>query len=378
MTRSRASLPVHFANIPCYRCGLERGNPDVIVSRHGLDLQAGRISPGPGIDPIGRHRSGAALASWFLVRLLMWLPGRRSAPMHIAILSFDRPHYLREVLHSLRSQVSERDEVILVQDGARNAWSGRMKASPQHIQQCIDIFQKIVPWGTVLASEGNIGIALNYERAETHLFETLRRPHALILEDDLVLSPQYVRVIRSLLKIAHNDRRIAYVSACGDMWASLEEQRARLRELRHMHENWGFAMTREAWLDERPFRREYLDLLADRDYSERDGARIVEFYRQRGWKMKTTSQDSARWIASVELGKVRLTTFACHARYIGEVGQHFGRELYYRCGFHRTLMLDVPAAEPQHPTSAQIASWLERERERFREGTEPFYEGHGS
>src|ERR1700674_3663882 len=49
-----------------------------------------------------------------------------------------------------------------------------------------------------IATKGNIGIALNYERAENYMFKALGRPYALFLEDDLVLSPQYLTVNRSL------------------------------------------------------------------------------------------------------------------------------------------------------------------------------------
>jgi hypothetical protein len=225
--------------------------------------------------------------------------------------------------------------------------------------------------------EVNSGIAFNYERAERYFFETLQRPYALFLEDDLVLSPHYLTVIHYLLDIARSDKRVAYVSAYGNLWASLDEQLEKARELRHMHENWGFAMTREAWLEERPFRRQYLSLLQGADYTNRDSLRIEQFYAYRGWKTKFTSQDASRWISAVELGKVRITTFACYARYIGETGVHFTRELYYRCGFDQTLMLETPPVRPERPTTPQIRHWLETERKRFRGELGPFYKGHG-
>jgi hypothetical protein len=314
-----------------------------------------------------------------MVVRLMWGRKRpaRGVPVPIAILSFNRPHYLRAVLHSLRGQISEQDEVFLFQDGAVNPWSGRVKAAPESIRACIHAFQELIPQGTVLAGDDNVGIALNYERAENHMFRTLGRPYALFLEDDLVLSPQYLTVIRSLLDIAVSNSRVAYVSAYGSMWASRFEQWKRRRELQHMHENWGFAMTREAWLQERPFREQYLSLLDGRDYSERERPRILEFYDQRGWRTKATSQDAARWIASVELEKVRITTFACHARYIGESGEHFYPELYRRCQFDKTVMTKTRAAAPTPPTALQIDAWLETERRRFRGEIGPFYSGHG-
>ena len=44
------------------------------------------------------------------------------------------------------------------------------------------------------------------------------------LEDDLVLSVNHLRVIDRLLKIAEAFPSIGYVSAYGDLWASLERQ----------------------------------------------------------------------------------------------------------------------------------------------------------
>ena len=220
------------------------------------------------------------------------------------------------------------------------------------------------------------GIALNYERAERELFDRAKAPFALFLEDDLVLSPNYLAVTRMLLDLAQSEKRIAYVSAYGDFWASREEQEKRRRDLIHMHENWGFAMNREAWLAERVFRLQYLELVADRDYTERDDERIRAFYRARGWTVKVTSQDCARWIASVELGKVRLTTVPCHAHYIGKRGIHGTARAYDQAGFGETVIFDGQPEIPRRPTAAEIDAWLEVERRRFSVGPRPFYRGH--
>ncbi len=294
----------------------------------------------------------------------------------IAILSFDRPEYLREVLTSLRVQTDERDRITLFQDGAWNPYSARKKADPANIQACVELFRRIFPWGEIAASEQNLGIAQNYERAELELFGRARAPCALFLEDDLVLSPNYLAVTRMLLELAQREKRIAYVSAYGDFWASREEQEKRRRELIHMHENWGFAMSREAWLEERPFRRQYLELLAGRDYTERDDARIRAFYRARRWTVNVTSQDCARWIASIELNKVRLTTVPCHARYIGRRGVHSTKQAYDRAGFAKTVIFDGQPETPRSPTPAEIDAWVDLERRRFGAEPSPFYRGH--
>lgn len=294
----------------------------------------------------------------------------------IAMLSFDRLNYLREVLVSLRPQVDESDQIILFQDGFRNAYSGQLRARPEDVVACMRLFRTIVPWGSVAASDRNLGIAENYERAEQEIFARRQASCGLFLEDDLVLSPNFLAVTRMLLDLARRDPRIGYVSAYGNFWATASEQEYRARELIHMHENWGFAMTRDAWLAERPFRREYLRRIQGTDYIERDNAEIIRFYESRGWKTAVTSQDAERWIACLELGKVRLTTFPCHARYIGRVGVHFNEAYYDRANFAAATFFAGRPSWPKQPSDAQIKNWIDAERRRFTSEPCPFYYGH--
>lgn len=165
----------------------------------------------------------------------------------IAILSFNRPHYLREVLLSLRPQVDEDDRITLFQDGAWNPYSKQRRTHPAHIAVCVGLFREIIPWGTVAESKYNIGVAENYERAEQQIFRRWREPCGLFLEDDMVLSPNYLAVTKMLLDIAQKEPRISYVSAYGDLRASVAEQEARPRDLIPMHENWGFEPVERGW-----------------------------------------------------------------------------------------------------------------------------------
>ncbi len=124
-------------------------------------------------------------------------------------------------------------------------------------------------------------------------------------------------------------------------------------------------MTRQAWLAERPFRERYLRLLEGGDYTERDGERIKQFYLERGWGEAVTSQDASRCIAALELGKIRLTTFPCHARYIGKVGLHSTEALYEHERFGSSVFFPIPPSEPLPPSDEQMEAWLEDERKFF-------------
>lgn len=312
---------------------------------------------------------------------MKWFPGWRTGrdtprSYPIAILSFDRPAYLRTVLKSLGRQVSPDDHIFLFQDGGRNPFSGRQKADPAKIEACIKLFRHYFPGGEVHLSSDNLGIAWNYERAERHVFETMDAQAGLFLEDDLLLSPNYLDVIDMLLNIAAIDSRIGYVSAYGDFWANRTDQAANLNRVMAMHENWGAAMTRKSWIAERTFRLEYLKLVSDVDYSQRGHEKIRQFYNDRGWVTNITSQDCARWISCLERGAVRMTTRACHAKYIGEHGEHFTIDLYRQGRFANTKVHQGPVRPLQPPSDAEINSWLAAETTRFKGNSNGFSGGH--
>jgi len=107
----------------------------------------------------------------------------------------------------------------LFQDGAWNPFSDVQKAGYEPIAECCELFRRQIPLGTVFQSHVNLGIALNYKRAEEFLFGGLKVPYALFLEDDMVLSPHYLEVTHRLLHIAIKQPAIGYVSAYGDFWA---------------------------------------------------------------------------------------------------------------------------------------------------------------
>lgn len=296
----------------------------------------------------------------------------------IAVLSFDRPDYLKKVLESLRSQISDSDRITLFQDGHVDPFSGKEVASPEKIQTCVRVFRRLFPAGEIVSAPENLGIALNYERAEVRVFLKNGSKACLFLEDDLVLSPRFVEVTGQLLGFAEIDPRIAYVSACGNLWADKNQQHKHSRDLMPMHENWGAAMTRTSWLAEREFRQSYMKLIGERPYKDRDHEKIISFYASRGWICKFTSQDSARWIACLERNAIRLSTFACHARYIGEQGVHFTPEIYEKGGFAKTVMFEGSLPELSAPDDEWIENRLSAERNRFSGRGNAFYVSHGS
>ncbi len=292
-------------------------------------------------------------------------------PLTIALLSFNRPGYLAQVLRSLAPQLQKDDEVYLFQDGAENRFSQRAHARDDDIDACLSAFHDLVadgyPRRVAFRSAENLGIAGNYRRAEAHVFETLQRDAALFLEDDLVLGPHYLSMTARLLELAKEQPRIGYVAAYGDFWASLETQRFRRGALMPMHENWGAALTRASWLAQRPLRESYWDLVKERDYTMRDDEAIRALYRARGLDCPYTSQDASRWVACCVAGLVRLTTAICQARYIGERGVHSTPQQYAQYRFaDAQIYPDAPVILT--PSPSQLDFWIAQSVRGFRAG----------
>ena len=201
-------------------------------------------------------------------------------PLTIALLSFDRPEYLHQVLQSLASQLQSDDQVFLFQDGGWSPKRASWKAKQETADLCSRLFRAYFPHSSVFSSSDNLGIAGNYRRAEDYLFSALHSDAAVFLEDDLVLGSTYLDVIGQLLSFAEADDRIGYVSAYGDLWATIDEQRTARGVLKPMHENWGAAMTRTSWLKQKPIRDAYSKLIENVDYGNRDSAAIVARLRR--------------------------------------------------------------------------------------------------
>ena len=295
-----------------------------------------------------------------------------SADCPIAVMSFNRPSYLREVLATLAAQIPTVDpsRVVLFQDGYRSR-SGSDITDPNLIEQSVKIFSDIFPGSTIVESEENIGVALNFQRAEAFLFEKKESAIGLFFEDDLILSPHYLEVMQSLIKVALQDKRIAYVAAYGDHLASLEQQMQTPTRIVQMRHKWGFALSRRQWLLQKPILEPYLEIISRTDYRSRDHQAVQEYYRKLGYGSPGTSQDSMKDVASAVLGTTKIMTYACFGKNIGEHGLHSFPELYTRAGFDKTQIYPEPVTFFADPDAATVDRWIEHGRDAARQALVP-------
>ena len=278
----------------------------------------------------------------------------RSTP--VVLLSFNRPHYLQQVLQGLAAQpdlASER--VHLFQDGAVNAYSGRIAAEQAEIDACIALFRQYFPAGRVHAAPANIGIAENFLRAERFVFEELGTECAYFFEDDLVPSPAYLTVMDRLYEAVRREDRIGYFAAYGDHTAGLDRQRAAPTALITLGHHWGFGLKRSHWREMQPLLEPYYELVVGRDYKARPADAIKTVLRWNGLAPVHSAQDNVKGFVTTRLGRARINTVACFGRYIGETGVNFTPERFVEMGFHATCLFDGPPPKAfATPTTTEI------------------------
>lgn len=279
----------------------------------------------------------------------------------IAVISYNRPDLLERFLTSLRQQTVAVDpaRVALFQDHGDPAEA-----------DCVAVFRAAFPEGEVFQADRNLGVALNIDRAERHVFETLGSEVAYFFEDDLILGPHYLEALGQLADFALNEDRVSYVAAYGAHRTDAAEQAERASELVPMEHKWGFALTRRQWERQKPIIDPYLDIIRQRPYRQRDHEAIKAYYRELGYAQAGTSQDGAKDVAGAVLGTVKLMSLACFARYEGRDGLHMRPELFDELGYGKTEVFSGPPAFDL-PSSDQLDAWVEGMRAGLRTPPEP-------
>jgi len=259
----------------------------------------------------------------------------------VCLLAFDRPGYLRQVVASVRRQPDLAGvRVYCFLDGAVNARSGVRHAPSPRVHRCGSIFRRAFPDGELHASPVNLGVALNYDRAERHVFVTRRHDYALFLEDDFVLAPHYVQTIRAMVRAFGRHPRIGAFSAFGDHDASLPDQRAHRRAITFMGHMWAACTPRTRWLERRAYFAAYLRYARRIDYRLRSHEWIwTRLYRRWGARRVATSQDAAKRIAMLRAGQIQISTYTNNGRYIGRHGVHFTPSIFARLGYRERAAL---------------------------------------
>lgn len=252
----------------------------------------------------------------------------------VGIISFDRPHYLARLVGSLEANLwREAVDFYLFQDGAVNVWSERVAGSGEGIRESVELFEGSTLGGAVVLQRvGNVGIAVNEYGALEHL--VARHEWVLILEDDVVVSPYYLRLARVLFGQLEDREEVGAFSLGFKKLCRLDEMRANLDKIMYTCGHWwGDGLWASKWGRARPFYEEYMALVQECDYVARPHFEIRSLFMARGWPAMNTTQDAAKDMAISAAGMERVRAVVNRGISIGERGQHFRPGQFRALGF---------------------------------------------
>jgi|2_EtaG_2_1085320.scaffolds.fasta_scaffold06021_2 glycosyltransferase involved in cell wall biosynthesis len=257
----------------------------------------------------------------------------------VVILSFNRPHYLKQVVDSLLKQTQKDFDYWLFQDGIVNKFSWRVSANQEDVDKCIEIFTDAFPSGKVEHSKSNIGIALNWQRAEEKIFLDEEYEQAIFLEDDLVLSSSYMETMNNLFEQFGDDSRISFFNAYGERM-KFEGSSTTIKKMEHV---WGVGMVRKQWLERYPSMLEFYNIVGSSDYRMRPFEKIAEFYAKRGIKSSVAlGQDGCKCGIALLHNQIKISPCVNLAKYIGKEGFHSNAAHYEKNKFEHFPIIDKP------------------------------------
>jgi hypothetical protein len=266
----------------------------------------------------------------------------------IAIFSFNRPQYLKEVLRSIAENTGvDKYEFYLFQDGSINKFSRRIAAKEENILSCLELWEAFpCSKKTLIRNTHNLGIGITQFEAKVLLFEDKHYDQVMFFEDDLVLDRNYIRLLEVLLKQFQNYPRVGAVMCHGGVprFYSNTEVEININKIRSGIDHlWGWATWRDRWVQIKDSFLEYYFFIRNCDYRQRPNERIVEFYREQGFKQRTTSQDAGIYYALAKNGYFSINTCIHRGKYIGEIGEHMFPQKYSQLKYASICLRNLEA-----------------------------------
>ncbi len=240
----------------------------------------------------------------------------------VGIISWNRPHYLKKLIASLEKNVLNDFEFHLFQDGHICKFTGDEKTQESLIKESIKLFEKSsLPVKKTHLQKENVSIAINQFEATRFLMKNYEQ--FIFIENDVVVSKNFLGLMRRVLVQFENDERVACISPGFRRKCYEEDVDFFANGLMFTDGHfWAEACWSKKWkLIEDEFIA-YYDIVRRRPYSQRDDAQIKALFKRFGIKRGATSQDNGKDWAILKSGMRRVRFVVNRATGIGDYGVH--------------------------------------------------------
>lgn len=156
----------------------------------------------------------------------------------IAIFAYNRLWHLQQTLESLKkNQFAPESELYIFSDGPKNSRDKKEVEKVRHYIHSLSGFKSV----NIIKRENNFGLANSIIIGVTEMFEHSDR--VIVLEDDMVTSPYFLRYMNKMLEIYKDEERV--ISIHGYVYPI----RGELPETFFLRgaDCWGWATWRRGW-----------------------------------------------------------------------------------------------------------------------------------
>lgn len=178
----------------------------------------------------------------------------------ILLFVYNRPaHARRAVASLLRNEEAKSSDLFIYSDAAKHPEDEVLVAETRAFIRTITGFNAV----HIVEREENWGLARNVIDGVTTL--THEHGHVIVLEDDLVVAPHFLRFMNEALETYKDEERVGHIQACDfTQDASLPDT-----FLIKWTGSWGWATWERAWRHFNPDGQQLLDELTKRHLSRR-------------------------------------------------------------------------------------------------------------
>lgn len=221
----------------------------------------------------------------------------------IVLFAYNRPEHLRRCIASLQANaLAAESELFVYSDGAKGDADREAVAEVRRCLRTVEGFRRV----SVTERAANMGLAANIIDGVTGV--VARYGRVIVLEDDLVVAPGFLRFMNDALEAYKDEERVGHIQACDFTRAPLPDT-----FLIQWTGSWGWATWDRAW---RLFNPDGAALL--REIEERGLARRFDFNghypftrmlrrqvegRNSSWAIRWNASLFLRGVLSLNVGK---------------------------------------------------------------------------
>lgn len=262
----------------------------------------------------------------------------------IALFTYIRPYYLEPVLESLFQNDLTDCDIYVFQDGWQNEYSGLVYGNKSDIDECLNLVERYRaanPNVNVKISirPKNVGIAVSQYEATKYIFDELGYDYALFMEDDMVLSKNYIPMIKKMLIQFEDDPRVARVQGNPQNTVDPDKVGSQFVEFQQDPHWWAYGAWKKKWKMAEPQILEgHNKFYVGKDYRHIDDQAVRAYWLSFKWVKFHTGYDSLQWLAYHLAGMdYAVITSVRRGEYVGRAGLNCTPEDYERMGFHNQV-----------------------------------------